>query len=115
MSYLFLIAGSMLTLALIIREIQLIKERSNLLQLLDDVRLSHQGTQDQARRLGEDLFLLQALLSERNLVHESDMTRARARLIDRPRRLTLEREAIHAHLGQRHTAVMLEESEGKVH
>ena len=115
MSYLFVIAGSMMTLALIIREIQLLKERAHLIQLLDDVRLSHQGTQDQARRLGEDLFLLQTLLSERNLVHESDITRARTRLIDRPRRLTQEREAIHAHLGQRHTAVMLEDSEGKVH
>lgn len=104
-----------MTLALIMREVQLLRERSHLIALLDDVRLSHQGTQDQARRLGEDLFLLQALLSERNLLHESDVTRARARLIDRPRRLTQEREAIHAHLGQRHSAVMLEESEGKVH
>ena len=105
----------MITLSLIVREVQLLKERSQLMQLLDDVRLSHQGTQAQARRLGEDLYLLQSLLAERNLLQESDLTRARSRLIDRPRRLTQEREAIHAHLGQRHSTVMLEESEGKVH
>lgn len=115
MTYLFVVAGMMLTLALIMREVQLLRERTQLIQLLDDVRLSHQGTRDQARRLGEDLYLLQALLAERNLLQEADLTRARNRLIDRPRRLTQEREAIHAHLGQRHSTVMLEESEGKVH
>jgi small-conductance mechanosensitive channel len=115
MTSLFVAAGMLLTLSLIMREVQLLRERTHLVALLDDVRLQDQGTRDQARRLGEDLYLMQTLLAERNLLNEADMLRARSRLIDRPRRLTQEREAIHAHLGRHPSAVLLEESEGKVH
>ena len=60
MSLLFVIAGTMMTLALIMREVQLLKERSHLIALLDDVRLSHQGNRRHIKkgsvRLGNALI-----------------------------------------------------------
>src|SRR4051812_23081934 len=115
MTLLALAAGIFFALALILRELQLGRERAMHHASFEQLRLSLEGTRAQLRRAGEDLYVLQAVLAERNLLTETDLARCRARLIENPRRIAEERDAIQRHLGVAPTHLVVDDSEGKIH
>ena len=108
-------AGIFFALALILREFQLARERAMHIALQEQMRLSLESTRAQLRRAAEDLFVLQSVLVERNLLDETQLARSRARLIEAPRRMAEERDAIARHLGVAPTHLVVEETDGKVH
>lgn len=108
-------AGIIVVLGLVIRELQLARERTVHVTHLQGLRQSLEASRAQLRRCTEDLFVLQAILAERNLFNEADLTRGRLRLIEAPRRQAEEREAISRHLGMNQAVMMVDEGEGKIH
>ena len=115
MTFLALGGGICLALALVIRELQLIRERTMQINMLEQLRLSLESTRTQLRRHAEDLFVLQTLLVEHNLTTEAELVNSRVRLIETPRRLAEERSSIQRHLGVEPPHLVLEDSEGKIH
>lgn len=107
--------GIFLALALIVRELQTARERALQLAAFEQLRLSLDATRGQLRRAFEDLYVLQTVLAERNILDEAELARSRARLIETPRRIAEERDAIQRHLGVAPTHLVVDESEGKVH
>lgn len=75
------------------REWQLAKERTLQLASLKALSEILHSTRLQLRRATEDIFVLQALLIERQAFSESDLNRARLRLIEYPRRQAEQRQA----------------------
>ena len=108
-------AAILLCVALFVREIQLMRERNLLCRTVDDLRLSQQSVKDGTRRLAEDVFVLQNLLLERNLLQEPELMRARGRLIEQPRRRAEERSAMLRHVGRDKAHALLEDADGVVH
>lgn len=115
MTLLALGATIIFVLGLVIRELQLARERTVHITHLQSLRQSLEATRAQLRRCTEDLFVLQAILAERNLFNEADLTRGRLRLIEAPRRQAEERDAIGRHLGANQAILMVDEGEGKIH
>lgn len=112
----FLIAGgALLAASIVIREWQWTKERresrKNLRALTDNLEKS----QRTVRRLQEDVFVLQSVLRERNLLSESELSQARDRLVEQPKRVAAERDAIQRHLNIGVPVQVIEESLNKVH
>lgn len=101
--------------ALLVREVNLLRERATISQSLDEVSLSQQSVRDGTRRLAEDLFVLQNLLLERNLLQKSELMRARGRLIEQPRRKAEERTAMLRHISAEKVPFVLEDADGHVH
>jgi hypothetical protein len=108
-------AGIFFGLALIARELQLARERTIHVTHLQGLRQSLESTRAQLRRCTEDLFVLQAVLAERNLCNEGELSRGRLRLIEAPRRQAEERESVSRHLGVSQAILMVEDGEGKIH
>lgn len=108
-------AGIFFTAALILREFQLARERAMQMATYDQLRLALEGTRAQLRRNAEDLYVLQVILAERNLLNEAELARTRARLIENPKRMAEERDAIQRHLGVAPTHLVVDENEGKIH
>jgi hypothetical protein len=115
MTLLALGAGIFFALAMILRELQLGRERAMHQATFEQLHLSLEGVRAQLRRAGEDLYVLQAVLAERNLLNEADLARGRARLIENPRRIAEERDAIQRHLGVAPTHLVVDDSDGKIH
>lgn len=115
MTLLALSGGILFTLALIVREFQLARERSLHLAALEQLRLSLEGARAHSRRQAEDMYVLQTVLIERNVLDESELMRSRTRLIETPRRIAEERDSIQRHLGASPPHLLVEESDGKVH
>ena len=107
--------GIFLALALIVRELQLARERAMHLAAFEQLRLALDATRTQLRRAFEDLYVLQTVLAERNVLDEAELQRSRARLIEQPRRIAEERDAIQRHLGVSPTHLVVEDTEGKIH
>lgn len=107
--------GLFLALALIIREYQLTRERALQAATFEQLRVSLEATRGQLRRACEDLYVLQSVLSERNVLDEADLARTRIRLVEMPRRVAAERDAIRRHLGVAPQHLVIDESDGKVH
>jgi hypothetical protein len=115
MALLAVIGGLLLALALIVREYQLAKERARHLATHERLRSSLKETRTQLRRALEDLHVLLRVLEEKHLVDEADLSRGRARLIETPRRLAAERNAIVRNHNVSPTQLVIDEDLNKVH
>ncbi|MEO1482889.1 MAG: hypothetical protein AAFU77_12350 [Myxococcota bacterium] len=112
----FVIAGSaLLAAALLLRELQWSRDRARFSSELKALSDALDKNRRSTRKLQEDLFVLQTVLRERNLLAESELVGARKRLIDRPKRVAAERDAIQQNLNIGVPAQVIEESINKVH
>lgn len=103
------------TVAWLAREVQAMRERAGTERVLAELRTTQANLREGARRLAEDLFVMQHLLAERKIIADSDMLRGRTRLIDTPRRRAQEKRALTRHLKGRPVHLMVEDRDGNVH
>jgi hypothetical protein len=116
MGLLAILGGLLLALALIVREVQLARERANHASELERMRVSLGETRRQLRRALEDLYVLQNVLGDKHLLDEHDLARGRARHIDGPRRIAEERDSIlRKHDDVEATQLIIDEDINKVH
>lgn len=115
MAFTAVLAGVLLCVAFCVRERHLRRERAATAEALRDLRIALEATRAQLRRAGEDVFVLQTLLAERNLLDDGDLARARIRLIETPRRLAEERAAMARHLQVSPTQLVLDPNDPKIH
>jgi hypothetical protein len=115
MALLAVIAAVVLCVAFAIRENQLGRERRVLAAAIEELRGVLDMTRMQLRRTGEDLYVTQTLLTERNVLDENDMARARLRLIEAPRRMAEERAQMARHLKVSPTQLLIDQGDPKVH
>lgn len=115
MALLAVIGGILLALALIARELQGSRERAAQTAALHEVQSALERTRQQLRRTQEDLYVMQSLLAERNILDEAELARGRLRLIETPKRLAAEREAVVRHLGASPTELVVDENVDKIH
>jgi hypothetical protein len=83
--------------------------------LVEQMRLTLEGSRSQTRRLAEDLFVLQAVLTEHHLLDDAEMARSRARLVETPRRVAQERDAIARNLGVSPTHLVVSDRDSDFH
>mgnify|MGYP006271136033 CR=1 FL=1 len=85
MLVLALTGGLFLCLTLLLREVQLARERRALSSKIRQQHARLQHMQSQLQETRDDLFVMQRLLMERNLYDEAAFARAREQLIEQPR------------------------------
>jgi hypothetical protein len=107
--------GLFLALALLVREVQLSRERAMQAAVFEQLRAALESTRTQLRRASEDLHVLQNVLVERRMVDEAELARTRIRLVEMPRRLAAEKDAIRRHLGVSPQVLVRDDGDGKVH
>jgi hypothetical protein len=115
MAVLAVVAVLVLSVGFALRERQLARDRAATEAALQELRTSLEGARNQLRRANEDLFVIQTLLGERNLLDENDLARARLRLIDAPRRVAEEKAAMARHLKVSPTQLVIDPSDSKIH
>lgn len=67
------------------------------------------------QQCAEDLYVLQSLLVERQLIDDMALARGRHRFIESPRRLATEREAIQQQLGVPKNVVIIDDGKSRIH
>jgi hypothetical protein len=115
MALLAVVGALSLLFAWSVREWQLARERRTFVQAVEHLRVSLETSRHHLRRVSEDLFVLQSVMVERNLLDETELARSRARLIEVPRRLAEERENITRNMNVSPTSLVIEEGEHKIH
>jgi hypothetical protein len=116
MGLLAILGGLVMAIALVVREVQLSRERANHTAELERVRQSQGELRRQLRRALEDLYVLQNVLGDKHLLDEHDLARGRARHIDGPRRIAEERDSILSkHDDVEATQLVIDEDINKVH
>lgn len=115
MALLAVIAVIVLGVVLLTREHQFSRERATTGTSVQEVRAALDACRMQLRRTAEDLYVIQTVLSERNLLDDNELARARLRLIEAPRRMAEERAAMARHLKVSPTQLMLDSAEPKIH
>lgn len=115
MALLAVLGGLLFALALIAREVQLARERSTQATDTAKLRATLTDTRRQLRRALEDIYVLHAVLADKNLVDEGDVARSRARLIDEPRRVAEERDEIMRSHDVSATQLVIDEDINKIH
>ncbi len=115
MTLLAVLGGLLLALALIAREVQLARERSSQATNTAKLHSTLTDTRRQLRRALEDIYVLHAVLADKNLVDDADVARIRARLIDTPRRVAEERDAIMRSHDVSPPQLVIDEDVNKIH
>ena len=115
MAMLAMVAAVVLGTALLAREVQLGHERATVSANIRELRVALELSRAQLRRTAEDLYVIQTLLCERNLLDEGEIARARLRLIDAPRRVAEERAAMARHLKVSPTQLVFDPGDSKIH
>ena len=115
MALLAVVGGLLLAFALVVREYQLAKERSQHAAAHERLRVSLKETRGQLRRTLEDVHVIQRVLEEKHLLDETDLARGRMRLIETPRRRAAERNAIVRNHNVSPTQLVMDEDLNKVH
>lgn len=115
MLVLTLIGTMLIGLALLVRELRLVDERRRQTAALLAVEAALEKTRAQLRRTLEDVYVLQTLLLERNLLDEQELARARARLVEAPRRIAQERAEVLRTAGVSEPALVVDEGIDKLH
>jgi len=115
MALLAVIGGLLLAFALIVREYQLAKQRAQDAVTLERLRANIKETRGQLRRAVEDFHVMQRILEEKHLLTQTDLTRGRVRLIEHPRRVAAERNAIVRSHGVSPTQLIIDDDLDKVH
>ncbi len=113
---LFAVLGALLlTVAMILREVQLGKERAAQAQAFALLREALRDSQARTKRVAEDLLVLQRLLEEKRLLDAEELITARLRLIDQPRRVAAERHALTTAHNLAPNQLIIDEDASKVH
>ena len=107
--------GLLLMVAFFVRESQLARERVLQAARHRTLQTALEDTRNQLRRACEDLYVLQHILAERNVLDDTDLARGRVRLVEAPRRMAQERDAIQRHLGISAPYLVIEDSDRKIH
>jgi hypothetical protein len=115
MALLAVIGGLLLAAALFVREIYLSKERALQGEAFSRLRDALKDAHTRHRRLAEDLLVLQRLLEEKRLIDAEDLISARLRLIDHPRRIAAERNALASAHNLSPTQLVIDEDANKIH
>jgi len=115
MLVLVLAGGALLAIALVLFEVSLARRRASQAASIEKLRGSLQESRSQFRRALEDLYVLHAVLADKHVIDEADLARGRARLIEAPRRLAQERNAILRHWEVSPTQLVIDEDITKVH
>lgn len=115
MTLLAIAGGLLLALALIAREVQIARERSALADQVERQRLMAADTRRQLRRALEDLYVMQTLLADKHLLDENEFARGRVRLIEKPRRVAEERNAILRDSDVEPTQLVVDDDVNKIH
>lgn len=110
-----IVSGATLALVLIVREIQFARDRISRRAQFSELNANLEKLRTQLRRAQEDAYVLQTLLSERNILDEGEIARGRVRLIENPKRLAAEKEAIVRHLGVSPTQLVVDDNVDKIH
>ena len=108
-------AGILFAIALSVREHLIGRERASHVVLIEQLRANLDSTRAQMRRLSEDFYVLQTVLTDHHVLDETEMARSRARLIEDPRRITHERDLIERKLGLASTHLILDDGDSKIH
>ncbi len=115
MALLPVVGALSLLFAWAVREWQLARERKAFAQAVEHLRVSLETSRHHLRRVSEDLFVLQSIMVERNLLDETELQRGRVRLVETPRRVAEEREAIARNMKISPTALVIDDGEHKIH
>ena len=97
--------------AVLLRELQLHRERRETRVLFEQQRISMEIHRSHLNRAREDLFVLQATVLERGILEESDLLEGRNRLIEKPRLRAREQNALLESLGTSAERLLLDDSE----
>ncbi|MBC7793795.1 MAG: hypothetical protein H7Z43_08805 [Clostridia bacterium] len=115
MVVLAIVSGASLVLALVVREIQSARDRRSSRAQFNEVHANIEKLRAQFRRTQEDVYVIQTLMSERNILDENELARGRVRLIENPKRLAAEKDAIVRHLGVSPTSLVVDDNVDKIH
>lgn len=115
MVVLAIVSSASLALALVVREILFARDRTHRRAQFNELTANVEKLRTQLRRAQEDVYVLQTLMSERNILDENEIARGRVRLIENPKRLAAEKDAIVRHLGVSPTALVVDENVDKIH
>src|SRR5688572_17048847 len=83
--------GVLLSLAIIVRELTVSRERASALRSAESLENGVAQLRSALERTQDDLTVLRTTLEARNVVDEKELARTRARLIDSRRRRAIER------------------------
>ncbi len=111
MTLLALCGGLLLAVALMVREVQLRRERAAARADHDRLFASVETAVRHLRRTREDLYVMRTVMQERGVLTEEDLARGRARLIETPRRRAEERDQMLKELKIADVPVILDEGE----
>ncbi len=114
MALLAISGGLMLCLAWAVREYQLWRERQALQAALNQLKQALDLSRQQMRRMSEDVYVMQAVLVEKNLLDEDELQRGRIRLIETPRRQAEERNQLLRHMNVSPTQI-IDDPDPKIH
>ncbi len=115
MALLAIVGGLLLSLALILRELHLSRERAQHARAEKALRAALKVTHDGLQRVNDDLRALAATLSEKHLIDDADLARARVRFVDLPRRVAEERDHILRTTQASPTQLVVDDHIHKVH
>lgn len=115
MLVLTLIGTMLIGLALLVRELRLVDERRQQAAALLAVEAALEKTRAKLRRTLEDVYVLQTLLLERNVLDEQELAKARARLVEAPRRAAEERAEVLRTVNVSEPALVVDEGIDKLH
>lgn len=105
----------LLVAAGITREIQWSRDRAKARSAVRALAEALETSNNTTRRLQEDLYVLQTVFRERNLISKGDLQSARRRLVEAPKRVAAERDAIQRNLDIGVPPHVIEDSLGKLH
>ncbi len=106
---------SLVTLILLgVRDFGLARERAALYEALKRLSASMEILRQELQRTSDDVYVLQTILAEHNLTDAVEFTRARARLVEAPRRVAQERDNLVRALKVAPTDLIIDE-EPKLH
>ncbi|MEL6543744.1 MAG: hypothetical protein AAFQ82_03900 [Myxococcota bacterium] len=113
---LFLVgAGAVVAILVAVREWQMAKRFTMARARMTSLGEALDTQQRTMRRLQEDIYVLQSVLRERNLLNEQELAQARDRLVEQPKRVAAERDAIKRHHDIGVPTQLIEDSLNKVH
>ena len=115
MALISVLGGLLLALAFFLREIQLGRERRKDTEVYRQLRRAIAHAQAEIQSLEEDVYVLRHILTERGLFDEREFSQRRNELIEIPRRIAAEREAIRRRLGVAAPHLVVDDRNDNVH
>ncbi|MEM6558242.1 MAG: hypothetical protein AAF605_00525 [Myxococcota bacterium] len=109
----WMLAGA--AVVMVAREIAWFRERGATHKALKALGDAFEQRNQSIRRLQEDLYVLQSVMRERNMLSDHELVSARKRLVEQPKRVAEERDAIQRNLNVGIPSQVIKESINKLH